>query len=85
MSRELSFKALTMMNGNKVLVKDLEYDAFDQICEVKVKTEIFKPYKNAKPREVAISLTLENEEYLFEYDVITGKCKNGEFAVFSIK
>lgn len=84
MGRELSFSALAMMNEQKVLVKDLEYDAFDQICEVKVETEIFKPYKNAKPREVATKLTLENDEFLFEYDVITKACLNGKFAVFSI-
>ena len=34
--RELSFSAVKLMDGQKVVVHDLAYDAPDQVCEVRV-------------------------------------------------
>ena len=34
--RELSFSAVKLMDGQKVVVHDLAYDAPDQVCEIKV-------------------------------------------------
>ena len=82
--RELSLKALMNMEGQKVLVKDLEYDAYDQICEVKVKKKIIenKLKKKNKFQTVIAELCLENEEFVFTFNGL--KCGNGEFKVYSI-
>lgn len=83
--RELSLKAISLMDGQKVKVKDIANDVYDQICEVKVKKEPLRIVPNMKPKEVVTGITLENEEFLFEYDLLTGKCINGEFKVYSLK
>lgn len=72
------------MDGQEVIVHDLEYDAYDQICLVKVKNrpEITKSRKTTKVKVLASEIQLENEEYLYKYDLF-GKCINGEFKVFS--
>lgn len=84
MSRKLSVFALMNMEGQKVLVHDLEYDSFDQICEVKIERTIVKNLakKNAPYKEVITKLWLENEEFIFEFN--GAKCHNGEFDVYSL-
>ena len=83
--RELSLRALMNMEGQRVLVKDLEYDTYDQICEVKVKKEIKENKLKKKNRfDVVITeLWLENEEFKFIYNGL--KCGNGEFKVYSLE
>ena len=82
--RELSLRALMNMEGQRVLVKDLEYDTYDQICEVKVKKELRENKLKRKNRfDVVITeLWLENEEFKFTYNGL--KCSNGEFKVYSL-
>ena len=82
--RELSLRALMSMEGQKVLVKDLEYDTYDQICEVKLKKELRENKLKRKNRfDVVITeLWLENEEFKFTY--YGYKCGNGEFKVYSL-
>ena len=48
MSRKLNVFALMNMEGQKVRVHDLEYDAFDQICEVKMEKTIIKDLSKRK-------------------------------------
>lgn len=83
--RELSLRALMNMEGQRVLVKDLEYDAYDQICEVKVKKELRENKLKRKNRfDIVITkLWLENEEFKFTYNGL--KCDNGEFKVYSLE
>lgn len=72
------------MDGQHILVKDIENDVFDQICEVK----IIKNYvttgskKKLKMEEYVNGIQLINEEYLFEYNW-KGECENGEFRCYS--
>lgn len=84
MSRKLNVLALMNMEGQKVRVHDLEYDAFDQICEVKMEKTVVKNLakKNTAPKKVVTKLWLENEEFIFEFN--GGKCHNGEFEVYSL-
>ena len=84
MPRKLSVFALMNMEGQKVRVHDLEYDAFDQICEVKMEKTMVKNLnkKNATYKEVITKLWLENEEFIFEFN--SAKCHNGEFEVYSL-
>lgn len=84
MPRKLSVFALMNMEGQKVLVHDLEYDAFDQICEVKMEKAMVKNLakKNTTYKEVITKLWLENEEFIFEFN--GAKCHNGEFEVYSL-
>ena len=84
MSRKLNVLALMNMEGQKVRVHDLEYDTFDQICEVKMEKTMVKNLakKNTAPKEVVTKLWLENEEFIFEFN--GGKCHNGEFEVYSL-
>lgn len=77
----INYQNLFLLEGEKVIVSDLEYDEYDQICTVKIqefaniiKNKIFY-YKTIK---------LVNEEYLFEFDKF-GKCKNGKFLVYYIR
>ena len=41
MYRKLSYRTLTGMDGAFVRVHDLEYDSYDQICQVKVNGKKF--------------------------------------------
>lgn len=84
MPRKLSVFALMNMEGQKVRVHDLEYDAFDQICEVKMEKTVVKDLgKKKNPyKEVITRLWLENEEFIYEYNGT--KCHNGDFEVYSL-
>ena len=79
--RELSYKALLLMEGQEVVVHDCAYDIYDQICIVKL---IHGRYLNKKLKiiDYVSGIILENEEYKFEYD-FRGECINGEFRVRS--
>ena len=83
MPRKLSVFALMHMEGQNVVVHDLEYDAFDQVCEVKMQKTIIKDINKKKgSKEVITKLWLENEEFVFEFNGT--KCHNGEFEVYSL-
>lgn len=81
--RQLTYKAVQLMDGCKVIVHDSEYDEYDQECEVKVFKDIAPhPFKKRKMIEYVKRVILFNEEFLFEYDQ-RGNCLNGEFQVFT--
>lgn len=84
--RKLSYQALKGMENTEVLVHDLEFDAYDQICVVHlVYAPGFRAYgRGSKSQMPAISeIYLENDEYLFIYSA-GGNCKNGEFECYSV-
>lgn len=81
--RQLTYKAVQLMDGCKVIVHDGEYDEYDQECEVKVFKDITPhPFKKRKMIEYVKRVILFNEEFLFEYDQ-RGNCLNGDFQVFT--
>lgn len=84
MPRKLNVLALMNMEGQKVRVHDLEYDSFDQICEIKIEKTMVKILnkKGTTYKEVITKLWLENEEFIFEFN--GAKCYNGEFEVYSL-
>lgn len=86
MYRKLSYRTLTGMDGIFVKVHDLEYDSYDQICQVKVKYKWQKIPKSWKFFQIVIGVDLigEDEEFIYSYN-LTGKCLNGEFEVYSLK
>ena len=75
--RKLSYKALTLMEGQKVKVHDLEYDIYDQICTVRHRKE----WDGTK--RILTGIHLDNEEYIFTYTQ-TGKPSNGDFEVYTL-
>lgn len=83
--RVLSFKVLCLMEGQKVVVHDLAYDNYDQICEVTVQKELL-PNPNSKSKKTYIEhlkgITLENDEYIFQYNEL-GQCQDGDFVVYA--
>ena len=83
--KKLSFNALLLMDEQKVIVHDLEYDSYDQECIVKVseKPSVEKARRSTKVRVVASNISLINEEFIFEYNC-NGKCLNGDFEVYSL-
>ena len=82
MGRKLPYKTLLLMDGQKVVVHDLAYDAYDQICEIKVIKQALYNKITKKFQTVINEIILFNEEYKYEYDVC-GKCVNGEFEVYA--
>lgn len=82
MGRKLSYKTLILMEGQKVVVHDLEYDAYDQLCEIKIIKERLLNRITKKYQEYITKIVLFNEEFIFEYDAF-GKCINGEFEVYA--
>ena len=75
--RKLSYKALTLMEGQKVKVHDLKYDIYDQICTVRHRKE----WDGTK--RILTGVHLDNEEYIFTYTQ-TGKPSNGDFEVYTL-
>ncbi len=69
------------MDGQYVVVKDLEYDSYDQLCTVKVETTYWKLGK--KLHEAPTKLILSNDEFTFEYDIIKHEYVNGAFKVYT--
>lgn len=98
--RKLTFNAIKGMEGMPVLVHDIEYEAYDQLCYVMFDyipttnktmgiTEIprakVKGKKAPKKEPIAIrNIILKNDEFEFVYDFL-GKCINGEFECYAPK
>ena len=76
--RELSFSAVKLMDGQKVVVHDLAYDAPDQVCEVRV-NKVINPTN--KKSMIISSIEFFNDEFLYVYK--NNQCVNGEFEVYS--
>lgn len=76
--RELSFSAVKLMDGQKVVVHDLAYDAPDQVCEIKV-NKVINPTN--KKSMIISSIEFFNDEFLYVYE--NNQCVNGEFEVYS--
>lgn len=84
MGRKLPYKTLLLMDGQNVIVHDLTYDAYDQLCKIKVvEQNLLNKFTN-KFQKVITGIILSNEEYTFEYDCY-GKCVNGDFEVESLR
>ena len=75
---ELSFSAVKLMDGQKVVVHDLAYDAPDQVCEVRV-NKVINPAN--KKNIISSSIEFFNDEFLYVYK--NNQCVNGEFEVYS--
>ena len=70
------------MEGHQVLVHDLEYDCYDQLCVVKKET---RTYRSEGKRNYTVTLlTLENDEFVFSYDW-RGQPERGSFEVYSLR
>ena len=76
--RELSFPAVKLMDGQKVVVHDLAYDAPDQVCEVRV-NKVINPVN--KKNIIISSIEFFNDEFVYIYK--NNQCINGEFEVFT--
>lgn len=76
--RELSFSAVKLMDGQKVVVHDLAYDAPDQVCEIKV-NKVINPTN--KKSMIISSIEFFNEEFVYVYK--NNQCVNGEFEVLT--
>lgn len=76
--RELSFSAVKLMDGQKVVVHDLAYDAPDQVCEVRV-NKVINPVN--KKNIIISSIEFFNDEFVYIYK--NNQCINGEFEVFT--
>ena len=76
--RELSFSAVKLMDGQKVVVHDLAYDAPDQVCEVRV-NKVINPTN--KKNMLISSIEFFNEEFVYVYK--NNQCVNGEFEVLT--
>lgn len=76
--RELSFSAVKLMDGQKVVVHDLAYDAPDQVCEIKV-NKVINPMN--KKSMIISSIEFFNDEFLYVYE--NNQCVNGEFEVLT--
>ena len=82
--RKITFKSLLLTEpGVKFKVKDLEYDAPTQTCELVKKYVSEKSIeKKGKMVEKLSDIYLENEEFVYRYN-LNGTCANGEFEVYS--
>lgn len=76
--RELSFSAVKLMDGQKVVVHDLAYDAPDQVCEIKI-NKVINPTN--KKSMIISSIEFFNEEFVYVYK--NNQCVNGEFEVLT--
>ena len=76
--RGLSFSAVKLMDGQKVVVHDLAYDAPDQVCEIKV-NKVINPTN--KKSMVISSIEFFNDEFFYVYE--NNQCVNGEFEVLT--
>ena len=76
--RELSFSAVKLMDGQKVIVHDFAYDAPDQVCEIKV-NKVINPMN--KKSMIISSIEFFNDEFLYVYE--NNQCVNGEFEVLT--
>ena len=76
--RKLSFSAVKLMDGQKVVVHDLAYDAPDQVCEIKI-NKVINPTN--KKNMLISSIEFFNEEFVYVYK--NNQCVNGEFEVLT--
>ena len=76
--RKLSFSAVKLMDGQKVIVHDLAYDAPDQVCEIKI-NKVINPTN--KKNMLISSIEFFNEEFVYVYK--NNQCVNGEFEVLT--
>ena len=76
--RKLSFSAVKLMDGQKVVVHDLAYDAPDQVCEIKI-NKVINPAN--KKNMLISSIEFFNEEFVYVYK--NNQCVNGEFEVLT--
>ena len=76
--RKLSFSAVKLMDGQKVVVHDLAYDAPDQVCEIKI-NKVINPTN--KKNMLISSIEFFNDEFLYVYK--NNQCVNGEFEVLT--
>lgn len=66
------------MDGQKVVVHDLAYDAPDQVCEIKI-NKVINPTN--KKNMLISSIEFFNEEFVYVYK--NNQCVNGEFEVLT--
>lgn len=66
------------MDGQKVVVHDLAYDAPDQVCEIKI-NKVINPTN--KKNMLVSSIEFFNDEFLYVYK--NNQCVNGEFEVYT--
>ena len=66
------------MDGPKVVVHDLAYDAPVQVCEVRV-NKVINPAN--KKNIIISSIEFFNDEFVYIYK--NNQCINGEFEVFT--
>ena len=71
--RELKLSAILLMEGQKVIIHDLAYDAYDQECIINFK-------KNSYGKVIKIFFV--NEEYVYKMDFL-GRKENGDFQIFT--
>ena len=76
--RELSFSAVKLMDGQKVVVHDLAYDAPDQVCEVRV-NKVINPMN--KKSMIISNIEFFNDEFVYIYE--NNQCVNGAFEVLT--
>ena len=76
--RKLSFSAVKLMDGQKVVVHDLAYHAPDQVCEIKI-NKVINPTN--KKNMLISSIEFFNDEFLYVYE--NNQCVNGEFEVLT--
>ena len=81
MKRRLKYNALQYMDGQKVIIHDLEYDAYDQECAIKIEKNIL--FNNKKKIEFVKQIKFYNDEFIFLMDR-NGKAINGNFEVYSL-
>lgn len=84
--REISFKAIKNMEGQKVLVRDIEYGGPNQICTIKINYAVPSNNRlllNKKIKDVIENIELIGEECTFKY-TSWGTCVNGEFKVYTL-
>ena len=82
--QKLKYKALLGMEGFKVLVHDLEYDAYDQVCKVYFERQTTIDKKTYKYKTRIKKIYLANEEFRFDFNW-RGEPANGDFEVYSLK
>lgn len=66
------------MDGQKVVVHDLAYDAPNQVCEIKI-NKVINPTN--KKNMLISSIEFFNDEFLYVYE--NNQCVNGEFEVLT--
>ena len=71
--RELKLSAILLMEDQKVIIRDLAYDIYDQECIIK-----FERNSNGK----LFKIFFVNEEYVYKMDFL-GRKENGDFQIFT--